>query len=123
MTRPYTPRTNGKAERFIQTSLREWAYARPYRSSAQRANAIAPWIDAYNATRVHSALGHPPLVRPEQPSWKRHLGHLSEVMASEYTRTAEKRRLGNAVTSLDRKFKKKAPRKRARDNDNRQSTT
>jgi transposase InsO family protein len=62
-TRPYTPRTNGKAERFIQTSLREWAYARPYRSSAQRANAIAPWIDAYNATRVHSALGHPPLAR------------------------------------------------------------
>jgi integrase len=51
------------------------------------------------------------------------LGHLSDDMASEYTRTAEKRRLGNAATSLDRKFKKKAPRKRARDHENMQSTT
>ncbi|MDC9826566.1 IS481 family transposase, partial [Devosia sp. ZB163] len=56
-TRPYTPRTNGKAERFIQTSLREWAYARPYPSSALRNQAIGPWIDAYNTTRPHAALG------------------------------------------------------------------
>ena len=56
-TRPYTPRTNGKAERFIQTSLREWAYARPYLSSAQRNQAIGPWTQAYNLTRPHSALG------------------------------------------------------------------
>src|SRR5690606_32890618 len=56
-TRPYTPRTNGKAERFIQTSLREWAYARPYLSSAHRHQAIGPWTDAYNRTRPHSALG------------------------------------------------------------------
>jgi transposase InsO family protein len=56
-TRPYTPRTNGKAERFIQTSLREWAYARPYLSSAQRIQAIGPWTDAYNLLRPHSALG------------------------------------------------------------------
>jgi transposase InsO family protein len=56
-TRPYTPRTNGKAERFIQTSLREWAYARPYLSSAHRNQAIGPWTDAYNLTRPHSALG------------------------------------------------------------------
>jgi len=56
-TRPYTPRTNGKAERFIQTSLREWAYARPYASSTQRNQAIGPWTDAYNLTRPHSALG------------------------------------------------------------------
>jgi len=56
-TRPYTPRTNGKAERFIQTSLREWAYARPFQSSAQRAADIAPWTDAYNRNRPHSALG------------------------------------------------------------------
>jgi transposase InsO family protein len=56
-TRPYTPRTNGKAERFIQTSLREWAYARPYASSAQRNDAIGPWTNAYNLTRPHSALG------------------------------------------------------------------
>jgi transposase InsO family protein len=56
-TRPYTPRTNGKAERFIQTSLREWAYARPYRSSAERSDAIGPWTDAYNLTRPHAGIG------------------------------------------------------------------
>lgn len=56
-TRPYTPRTNGKAERFIQTSLREWAYARPYLSSAQRNHAIGPWTDAYNLTRPHAGIG------------------------------------------------------------------
>jgi transposase InsO family protein len=59
-TRPYTPRTNGKAERFIQTSLREWAYAKPYASSDQRNAAIGPWIDDYNLTRPHSAIGHMP---------------------------------------------------------------
>ena len=56
-TRPYTPRTNGKAERFIQTSLREWAYARPYSSSAERAQAIEPWINSYNLTRPHAGIG------------------------------------------------------------------
>lgn len=56
-TRPYTPRTNGKAERFIQTSLREWAYARPYLSSAHRNQAIGPWTDAYNLTRPHAGIG------------------------------------------------------------------
>lgn len=56
-TRPYTPRTNGKAERFIQTSLREWAYARPYRSSAERTKAIGPWTDAYNLARPHAGIG------------------------------------------------------------------
>jgi transposase InsO family protein len=55
-TRPYTPRTNGKAERFIQTSLREWAYARAYVSSAERAADIGPWTDAYNLTRPHSGI-------------------------------------------------------------------
>jgi transposase InsO family protein len=55
-TRPYTPRTNGKAERFIQTSLREWIYAKPYQSSAERAKAMIPWIDAYNTKRAHSAI-------------------------------------------------------------------
>jgi hypothetical protein len=44
-TRPYTPRTNGKAERFIQTSLREWAYTRPYTNSQERRAALAPWLD------------------------------------------------------------------------------
>ena len=61
-TRPYTPRTNGKAERFIQTSLREWAYIRAYRSSAERGQAMHPWIAGYNHIRPHSALGgKPPL--------------------------------------------------------------
>ena len=63
-TRPYTPRTNGKAERFIQTSLREWAYANPYRSSAERRQAMSPWIDAYNTQRPHSALAN-------QTPWRR----------------------------------------------------
>jgi len=56
-TRPFRPRTNGKAERFIQTSLREWAYARPYISSAQRTAAVGPWTDAYNLHRPHAGIG------------------------------------------------------------------
>jgi len=55
-TKPYTPRTNGKAERFIQTTLREWAYAKPYRSSAERTQAIQPWTRAYNLNRPHSGI-------------------------------------------------------------------
>lgn len=57
-TRPYTPKTNGKVERFVQTSLREWAYVRPYESSAQRQAALQPFIDGYNWLRPHSALNH-----------------------------------------------------------------
>jgi transposase InsO family protein len=57
-TRPYTPRTNGKAERFIQTSLREWAYANAYQTSAQRTGALKPWLTGYNTTRSHSAIKH-----------------------------------------------------------------
>jgi transposase InsO family protein len=57
-TRPYRPRTNGKAERFIQTMLREWAYAATYQSSQQRSTALTPWLDYYNCRRPHSALGH-----------------------------------------------------------------
>lgn len=56
-TRPYTPRTNGKAERFIQTSLREWAYARPYASSAERSQAVRQWADSYNLARPHAGIG------------------------------------------------------------------
>jgi len=56
-TRPYTPRTNGKAERFIQTSLREWAYAQPFETSADRAQAMLPWLTDYNTNQPHSALG------------------------------------------------------------------
>jgi transposase InsO family protein len=63
-TRPYTPKTNGKAERFVQTSLREWAYVRPYESSAERQAALQHFIDGYNWCRPHSALNHqPPMSR------------------------------------------------------------
>jgi transposase InsO family protein len=63
-TRPYTPRTNGKAERFIQTALREWAYARPYLTSRQRREALPAWLHRYNVHRPHSALGRrPPISR------------------------------------------------------------
>jgi len=57
-TRPHRPRTNGKAERFIQTLLREWAYAAVYRTSDHRALALTPWLDYYNHRRPHGALGH-----------------------------------------------------------------
>jgi transposase InsO family protein len=56
-TRPYRPRTNGKAERFIQTMLREWAYAAVYRNSDHRTAALPPWLDWYNNHRPHGALG------------------------------------------------------------------
>jgi transposase InsO family protein len=56
-TRPYRPQTNGKAERFIQTLLREWAYRRPYRSSARRTAALAPYLRFYNHRRPHASLG------------------------------------------------------------------
>lgn len=63
-TKPYTPKTNGKVERFVQTSLREWAYVRPYRSSALREAALQPFIHHYNWHRPHSALAHqPPMIR------------------------------------------------------------
>ena len=63
-TRPYTPRTNGKAERFIQTLIRRWAYRRPYRTSALRSAALRPWLKEYNHRRPHRALGmRPPMAR------------------------------------------------------------
>ena len=63
-TRPYTPRTNGKAERFIQTSIREWAYGRAYESSEERTERLGPWLDYYNQTRPHTALNYkPPISR------------------------------------------------------------
>jgi transposase InsO family protein len=63
-TRPYTPKTNGKAERFIQSSIREWAYARAFQSSAERHAAMYPWLHDYNTARPHSALGgKPPILR------------------------------------------------------------
>jgi transposase InsO family protein len=56
-TRPYRPQTNGKAERFIQTLLREWAYRLPYRSSARRTAALGPYLRFYNHRRPHASLG------------------------------------------------------------------
>lgn len=57
-TRPYRPRTNGKAERFIQTLQRDWAYATTYPDDRHRREALAPWLNYYNNHRPHSALGH-----------------------------------------------------------------
>ncbi len=63
-TRPYTPKTNGKAERFIQTLTQRWAYKRPYRTSALRTAALRPWLRHYNHQRPHRALGmRPPMAR------------------------------------------------------------
>ncbi len=63
-TRPYTPRTNGKAERFIQTLLREWAYARTYQSSEHRVRHLPAWLHHYNWHRPHASLDYaPPICR------------------------------------------------------------
>jgi transposase InsO family protein len=63
-TKPYTPRTNGKAERFIQTCLREWAYAEAYLSSQARTAALSRWLHHYNWHRPHTALKSiPPISR------------------------------------------------------------
>lgn len=63
-TRPYTPRTNGKAERFVQTALREWAYARSYQHSALRAAYWLRWLHQYNWHRPHASLDYqPPITR------------------------------------------------------------
>jgi transposase InsO family protein len=57
-TRPYRPRTNGKAERFIRTLLGGWAYGAIYRSSAERQAALSGWLEFYNRRRPHGSLGH-----------------------------------------------------------------
>jgi transposase InsO family protein len=63
-TRPYRPRTNGKAERFIRTLIDSWAYGAVYRSSAERTAALAGWLDWYNRLRPHRSLARtPPLTR------------------------------------------------------------
>jgi len=63
-TRPYRPQTNGKAERFIQTALREWAYARAYETSDQRAKELPIWLNYYNWHRSHGSLqSKPPISR------------------------------------------------------------
>jgi len=63
-TRPYRPRTNGKAERLIQTALKEWAYGPTWQSSEERNQALSAWLHFYNHHRPHSALGgQPPVTR------------------------------------------------------------
>ena len=63
-TRPYTPRTNGKAERFIRTLQHEWAYARPFHSSAELTGMLTHWLHYYNEHRGHRALnGQAPISR------------------------------------------------------------
>lgn len=59
-TKPYRPQTNGKAERFIQTCLREWAYGRSWSNSAERTDWLPAFLAYYNAPRPHSALGYKP---------------------------------------------------------------
>ncbi len=93
-TRPYTPRTNGKAERFIQTSLREWAYHASYDHSGAALGALAPWLHHYNWHRPHYSLSlKPPASRLQlppdtgQPLETSHLGrcaaHLHEFAGLE----------------------------------------
>jgi transposase InsO family protein len=63
-TKPYTPKTNGKAERFIQTSLREWAYAQAYENSRQRKDQLPTWLHRYNWHRPHAGIdGRTPVSR------------------------------------------------------------
>jgi Integrase core domain len=65
-TRPYTPRTNGEAERFIQTVLREWTYANHWADSGERDAHLQPWIDYYNRDRPHRSLNYkPPISRSD----------------------------------------------------------
>lgn len=65
-TRPYSPQTNGKAERFIQTALREWAYSKHWTDSNERDAHLQSWIDYYNHQRPHGSLNYkPPISRSE----------------------------------------------------------
>lgn len=64
VTRPYRPQTNGKVERFNRTLLDEWAYERLYRSNQARLHVLPRWVDTYNRSRPHTALGGlPPISR------------------------------------------------------------
>src|SRR3989442_5262161 len=65
--KPYSPQTNGKAERFIQTALREWAYATHWPDSDQRNLALAPWTDYYNFVRPHGSLHYQPPISRSDP--------------------------------------------------------
>ncbi len=67
-TRPYTPRTNGKAERFIKTMCAEWAYVRAYANHVSRRQALAGWLRHYNERRPHSSLGRQPPISRLRPT-------------------------------------------------------
>ena len=66
-TRAYRPQTNGKAERFIQSALREWAYVRHYLNSEERDQQLSPWLDHYNFHRPHGSLGYAPPISRAAP--------------------------------------------------------
>jgi len=67
-TKPYTPKTNGKAERFIRTSLEEWAYVQPYENSNERTKMLSEFLDFYNNHRKHHGINmQTPAQRCEQP--------------------------------------------------------
>ena len=74
-TRPYTPRTNGKAERFIQTVLREWVWARYYPSSDHRNADLPLWLRHYNFHRPHASLNHAPPISRSAPNGHNVLRH------------------------------------------------
>ena len=70
-TRPYTPRTNGKVERFNGTLAREWAYVREYTSEAERLAALTDFLNHYNHERPHAALrGQPPISRTQGSTYR-----------------------------------------------------
>ena len=103
-TRPYTPRTNGKAGRFVQTSLREWAYANPYGHSDERAKALLPFLHQYNHHRPHLGInGKPPISRIPLNNLSRHdsksgLAALSDVHDESFRRRAYRPTAGRSRT-------------------------
>jgi transposase InsO family protein len=65
--KPYSPQTNGKAERFIQTAMREWAYAKHWQDSDQRNDHLQPWNAYYNFARPHGSLNYKPPISRADP--------------------------------------------------------
>ena len=95
-TKPYTPKTNGKAERFIQTALREWAYARAYQNSPQRSAELPHWLHRYNWHRPHASLkaktpDQPPRSVRGQPVEAPQLARVYSLMSATPPTAAEKR--------------------------------
>jgi transposase InsO family protein len=80
-TRPYTPKTNGKAERFVQTCLREWAYARAYLNSKQRARELPFFLHRYNWHRPHASISGKPTYQQTRSDRGRPVAHLERPLA------------------------------------------